>query len=257
MKIAGIVLYNPNIERLKDNVEAVINQVDLVYLVDNKSLNIDEIVASFCNYEKIVFNCFDKNLGIAKALNDISSFAISKDAEWVLTLDQDSIAPANMIKEYEKYTEDNQVGMICCNIYDLNFSKCTPNYSDCTKYVSNCITSGSYIRLKAWQDVGGYFEPLFIDQVDFDMCLLLRNYNYKILKVNNVILTHEVGCSKPVKLLGRDDISTNHPPLRYYYMCRNMIIVAKRHQNWKHCCSALLRRILVVNFCEKMRLKKK
>ena len=44
MKIcAGIILYNPNIERLKECIRAVQPQVDKLVIVDNASDNIDEI----------------------------------------------------------------------------------------------------------------------------------------------------------------------------------------------------------------------
>ena len=40
---AGIVLYNPDIERLSDNIDSVISQVEKIYLVDNGSKNINKI----------------------------------------------------------------------------------------------------------------------------------------------------------------------------------------------------------------------
>ena len=41
---AGIVLFNPDIERLKENIDAVIVQCTHVYLVDNGSKNISEVL---------------------------------------------------------------------------------------------------------------------------------------------------------------------------------------------------------------------
>lgn len=40
---AGIVLYNPDINRLKQNIKAVIPQVDVLVLYDNGSKNITKI----------------------------------------------------------------------------------------------------------------------------------------------------------------------------------------------------------------------
>ena len=38
--IAGIVLYNPDLGRLKENIESICKQVDKVILIDNGSDNI-------------------------------------------------------------------------------------------------------------------------------------------------------------------------------------------------------------------------
>ena len=40
---AGIVLYNPDIDRLKKNLEVIESQVEKVFLVDNHSNNLEEV----------------------------------------------------------------------------------------------------------------------------------------------------------------------------------------------------------------------
>ena len=40
---AGIVLFNPNIERLNENIQAIVGQVDRVILFDNGSSNYVQI----------------------------------------------------------------------------------------------------------------------------------------------------------------------------------------------------------------------
>lgn len=49
---AGIVLFNPDIKRLKENIDAVIVQCTHVYLVDNGSGNIDEVLELLKKYKK-------------------------------------------------------------------------------------------------------------------------------------------------------------------------------------------------------------
>jgi rhamnosyltransferase len=41
--LAAIVLFNPEIERLNQNIEAIFNQVDDVVLIDNGSSNLNEV----------------------------------------------------------------------------------------------------------------------------------------------------------------------------------------------------------------------
>ena len=72
---AGIVLYNPEVELLKKNVDALYNQVDKLLLYDNGSSNYQEVKSIFGNYEKIVFEDGVKNRGIAFALNKILNWA--------------------------------------------------------------------------------------------------------------------------------------------------------------------------------------
>jgi len=109
---AGIVLYNPDISLLKKNIEAIRNQVAKVALVDNGSDNIAEVQSLINKYENACLISNDDNLGIAKALNQIMERAKEENAQWVLTLDQDSICPDGMVKKYQAYINDN-VGMIC------------------------------------------------------------------------------------------------------------------------------------------------
>lgn len=50
---AGIVTYNPEMQRLEENINAIIGQVDEVVLVDNGSANIKEIEQKWENASKI------------------------------------------------------------------------------------------------------------------------------------------------------------------------------------------------------------
>ena len=91
MTAAGIVLYNPDTERLKENIEAILPQVDQIIVVDNGSSNVDEICELLNKYEQIKFIWNEENYGIAKALNQLLYFAYKNDVEWILTIDQDSV----------------------------------------------------------------------------------------------------------------------------------------------------------------------
>ena len=50
---AGIVLYNPDIKRLEENISAIAPQVNELILIDNSSKNIDEIAELTAKYENI------------------------------------------------------------------------------------------------------------------------------------------------------------------------------------------------------------
>ena len=62
MKIsAGIVLYEPELKRLLENVTAIIRQVDTVIIVDNASSNIKEVKEVLSRFSNILFKSKDTN----------------------------------------------------------------------------------------------------------------------------------------------------------------------------------------------------
>jgi rhamnosyltransferase len=256
--IAGIVTYNPEIERLKENLCAVKKQIDEVLVIDNSSKNIQDIEKLLKDFSKVSLIKNAENLGVASALNQEAKYAIENGYEWLLSLDQDSVIPDGLMKEYQKYIDNLEIGMICCKIKDRNFGELDYNASNIrgTEYISTCITSASMIRLSAWEKVGGYYEPLFIDSVDFDICYSLQEAGYKILRTNDFSLLHEVGHGKKVHFLGKDRQLVNHSPLRYYYIFRNGLFVARRHGYLIKGIKHYIFSFLIVNLFEKNKIAK-
>ena len=67
--LVGIVTFNPDLGRLKDNINAVLVQVKHILIVDNGSDNFEEVNCLFSDDITIIKNV--KNEGIAKALRQI------------------------------------------------------------------------------------------------------------------------------------------------------------------------------------------
>lgn len=245
-RIAGIVLYNPEVDRLKENMAAIMPQVDELLLVENGSHD-----ASFLNQfegiEKVVIIRNNASKGIAYALNQILEYAYSRGYEWALTLDQDSVCPNNLIAEYEKYVGFDLVGMICPLISDRNVGQLEWSGEREYDIVDACITSASLVNVNAWRLVGGFWNELFIDMVDFDICWSLKEHGFRIIRVNNVLLSHEVGNGKKVHFRGKDVGVYNHSPLRDYYIIRNSIAVGRRHHRLGQCARWCLKRVYLIN----------
>lgn len=253
MIIAGIITYNPDLERLEVNINAILREVDKLVLIDNDSTNIFDINQLMVNYPTIEVIRNLENKGVAKALNQEAEYALNNGYEWLLSLDQDSVVPQNFIMEYMKYISIENVGMICCKIIDRNFGelKCEQVNRSGIEYVNTCITSASMIRVTAWQNVCGFSDDMFIDSVDFDMCYSLIEKGYKILRTNNVALLHEVGHSRKVHFCGKEELVFNHSPFRCYYIIRNTIYLGRKHRNislLKQFLLASKRFILVLSF---------
>lgn len=226
--LAGIVTYNPNIELLQRNIASVLKQIDFLVIVDNCSDNRYEISRFQDDRVHIINN--DNNLGVAHALNQELYFAFEKGYEWVLTLDQDTIIPDNLLSEYEPYSKQNDVGMLTCRIQDRNLDQHNDQPMNDYDYVSVTITSGALLRVNAWKTVNGFCEEMFIDSVDHDMCLSLLEHRYKIIRINSVILNHAVGRSSFIISFGKRYQIYNESPLRNYYQFRNSIYLLKRHR---------------------------
>lgn len=228
--LAGITLYEPNEKRLQENIDAILPQVDKLICIDNGSENIIQIRTLLSsNYPEVELIENRENLGIAKALNQMFEYAKEYGYNWVLTLDQDSVCPSNLMEEYKKYTDVAGVGILSPKIVDRNFEKST-EAEQIYDYVDKCITSASLTSVDTWEKVGGFWEYLFIDFVDHDFCAKCKKQDIKILRVNSVELLHELGNGVHHNFLGRRVTALNHSPFRKYYMVRNWLIYMKVHR---------------------------
>ena len=254
---AGIVTFNPDLSRLNENIESIIGQIDHIVIVDNGSLNFDAIERlCFSKHIEVIHNT--ENLGIAEALYQIMDWSIVHRYEWTLTLDQDSVCFPSLIQLYEKYMSLPSVGMLTCLIQDRNFDEEKEKKTDYIE-VNTCITSGSLMNMDAYQKTNGFDRQMFIDSVDFEMCIQLRKAGYKIYRVNETGLLHEVGHGKNVSLLGKKYITYNHSPFRQYYMARNHMYLARKYPDEKKLVKEILREIrsnLLILVYEEQKLQK-
>lgn len=236
--LAGITLYNPDINRLKENINGIYKQVDKLLFIDNASKNIDEVKKMIFDfgYEKNIEQDFfqfiynQKNEGVAYALNEILDYANDNSYEWFLTLDQDSVSNPGLIDKYKKYIRQDDVAMMTCCIKDRNFETDDKMEED-YMYIERCITSAAFNNTKIIKELGGFDNELFIDSVDFDICATIIENGYKILKINYEGILHEVGHTKTIKIFGKTEYIYNHPPFRTYYFIRNAIIINNKHKS--------------------------
>lgn len=247
--LSGIVTYNPDINRLIENINAIAPQVTTVLIVDNGSNNYKEIDSLLNNHVNVSIIYLHENKGIAYALNRILSYAESHNYEWFLTLDQDSVVPDNLIEEYSKATSIDKVALITCNIVDRNFEDKVPSVA--YDYVSTCITSACLTNTRIARYVGGFDDTLFIDSVDHDLCIRIIRSGYKIYRMNNVNLLHELGHSHKISFWGFNYVVYNHSKFRYYYIFRNRIILGRKYGTMKSSIKYILLRFFSILFFEK------
>lgn len=240
----GIVTYNPDIDRLLENIEAVCSQVSEIIIYDNGSINIGEIKLIVTAMPEITLLQSDHNDGMSKALNRLCNHALKGGSrkkegyKHILLLDQDSVSYPDMVENLVKYV-DRAIGIVAPVSHNRNipFSTYETKRSDLQEAL-RVNTSGSLVNLSAFSEVGGYNENLFVDWVDIEYCLRLREKGFKIAVSASAFLLHDLGesvfiCKIPWisngRLVSRSLMRTNHALHRQYDCARSWAIMLKEH----------------------------
>lgn len=268
---AGIVLYEPEPERLSENINAVLPQVEKIYLVDNGSSNISAVNEAFGGQDNITIIENGENYGIAKALNRLCSYAKEDGYDWIVTLDQDSVVYGDMVKKMLPLTVNGEIAIIAPFVNDDYEADERQGNLPETEDVTRCNTSGCMTRLSVWEEIGGFDERMFIDCVDFDYCTRLLKNGCRVVKANRAAIHHRLGKAKEVKFfvpfgklfriekLKRPFYTYNHSPLRTYYYARNILYYMYKHKDFidmKQERRTYLRWFVLKVFFENQKLKK-
>ncbi len=218
LKVAGaVVLYNPTDEDI-ENINTYIDDIDILYVMDNSNnQNKDRLPKN--KKIKYIFN--NGNLGISKPLNDAANLARKANYKWLLTMDQDTKFKKNIIakmKEDILNSDCSDVGIVT-PWHDTKLKIEKPNKK--VDYPLDVMTSGNLVNLEIHEKIGGFKEWLFIDGVDIEYCLNLAKNKYKVKRLNNLKIEHNLGDITYRKFFTKDLLITNHSAMRRYYQCRN------------------------------------
>lgn len=233
---AGIVLYNPDTDRLRLCLESICFQVEKVFLIDNSSRNLRQIETLLKGYPKCDLRMNSENKGIAAALNQLMEIADRENYQWVLTLDDDSVCDKDMVEKLENCIGYCTAGIICAEAVDEKMSDSRKeNFSEKTgdiyREIRNCITAGSLTNVAIWKKTGGFDSRMFIDFVDVEYCARLRENGYKIIQVPGTYVYQQYGnISGSFSLFGKKYYLFNYSPVRIYYSVRNQIYYMKKHR---------------------------
>jgi rhamnosyltransferase len=234
--LAAVVTFHPGPE-LARNLAVLRAQAETVLVIDNGSPNFAQIerAAATAGCRAIGLGA---NLGVAAALNRAAIVARAEGFAWLATFDQDSLAPsgafAGLLELYEAHPERNRIAIVAMSHRDriagrdyhipFDVIEETPIWQS----VRTTITSGSLVRLEAFDQVGAFDETLFIDCVDHDFCLQCRQAGWLVVEDKRQVMAHSLGAVTLHKLLWREVACTNHSPTRRYYMTRNTLEVCAR-----------------------------
>jgi len=258
LKVAGVVvLYNPTDEDIS-NIDTYIDDVDVLYVVDNTKDKKNDHRLPKNKKIKYIFN--NKNLGIAEALNIASKEAIKEKYEWILTMDQDTRFENKVIENVKKEILKINIENIAIVTPWHNTKLKTEKNKEKIDYPLDVMTSGNFLNLNIYQKLGGFKDWLFIDGVDMEYCLNLNKSGYKIMRLNNYEMKHNLGNIVYRKFLWKDLLITNHSAMRRYYQCRNYHYIRDMYiSNYREYCEILvkLKSIIVgIIFFENNKLEK-
>lgn len=224
-KICAVIVTYHCTEILVQNVEALLNQVGHILIVDNNS---DEkskmLISSLIKQHVIVSAIFNNtNHGVAFALNQGLDWAFSNGYNLLLTMDQDAIMDDRAVRFMLDTINGDE------KIVSVGPSRKKIKKSNRIEKVSYLITAGNLIRVDKLKEIKGYDTGLFIDCVDFDVSLSLRDRGGILYKDNRALMIHRVGEKEEAKFLMFKFSILSHAPVRHYYISRNHVYLLKKH----------------------------
>jgi rhamnosyltransferase len=233
---AVLTSYNPDLN-FEERVLHILKQVKGIAIVDNNSDSHVIVLLKELSQRNNIHIIFNKvNLGVATALNQGIRWAKENSYEWVILFDQDTTISDNLIetlcRTYQRIGTIEQVGIIGADYNNLGTEVIhdeTKTDDSCYHEVKSIITSGSLFSIDLFDKIGPFRDDLFIDFIDIEYCLRARRKGYKILQLDASLMQHKIGSATMHKLLWKNTITSNHSPLRRYFMMRNHIIVVKKY----------------------------
>jgi len=253
---ACIVAYNPGPE-MQLTVCSVLPQVSKVFVIDNASSRESGVVLSeLCAELGVVLTVNKENIGVAGAYNQAASMAISQGYEWMLLLDQDSVAPVGLVERLMRGIDRRERSPLPAVLCPLSIrsdpSRHQSAVPDADVAVDSCMNAGSIVRLAAWKSVGGYDEDFFMDYADHEFCFRCRDHGWGIVQVGGAVMVHTGGSPTWHRFLWRRFVTSNHSSLRRYYITRNQILFYRKYwrsdTRWvlRDACYAVIRAVFVV-----------
>jgi rhamnosyltransferase len=262
-RVVGVMCAFQPAQDIEARCEAALTQVDDLIIIDDGSgpgysLQFDALR----NRGIWVIKC-EKNAGIAAGLNLGITEAIVRSADYVLTLDQDSLVPPGFVERLvSEHRAAERSGIPVGTVAPWKISGTASSKVARTHkgflLGSEPIQSGQVIPIATFERVGSFDEKLFIDFVDTDFYLRLRSAGLEAVFVRDLNLEHSIGEGTPARFLGRliyrkDQPLTVrfHAPFRTYYIFRNALLLLRKptsRQDWvfaKSLASGMAKRLLI------------
>jgi rhamnosyltransferase len=212
-----VVLYNPK-EEFLDHFRCYTRFSSRVIFLDNSTEISPDFVKQIQALPHASYLSLHGNQGIAKALRLGMEEAIKDEADYALTMDQDSVFPEEKLSAIQTILTDPKNQSF--GIIGLNFNSKETSLTIQEKRW--WLTSGNFVNVRKYQKLKtGFRDDLFIDAVDTDIGHSFHQAGFKVGYIKGISLIHEIGHPKTYHFLFLTFHTLNYQPLRYYYIFRN------------------------------------
>jgi rhamnosyltransferase len=203
-----------------------------------------------------------ENIGISGGIDYAIPYAQQFGYDFLWMFDQDSKPTPSCLQQllqvYQSYAHpDFPVGIVAPTAIDGRTGEVVragkflgdrfqgfPPPSDSTPYECDvAITSGSLLWLATAQQNLLPDQRLFIDGVDLDHGIRLRQAGYHNLVVPAAVMFHQFGTPVMINFFGKKKIIQQYPPIRHYYICRNHTYLELQNSKGLYCLTCMLRRL--------------
>ena len=245
-----IVTHNPELSTFDRQIKALLPQVGNIIIADNNSgPQCSDYLAELARQTSAITVIFLKeNAGIARAQN-LGAAAVERlGKRYVLFLDHDSIPGPDLVSGLYEAAEGLRkkgvrLGAVGARLVDPRSGRENGFYSmrgwrwrrvycaSRRKGLLNCDylnSSGSFVPVDVWKDVGPFDERFFIDHVDTDWFMRAKAKGYKCYGLCSGGLEHYMGDDVIRYWLFGWRYMPRRSPLRHYYIVRNSLWLYRR-----------------------------
>ncbi|WP_164990426.1 glycosyltransferase [Agromyces albus] len=238
--IAVVPTYRPDDEAV-GHLRQIARQVAAVVVVDDGSGAAATSILDAVEAEVTRVIRLTANSGIAAALNAGVRWALDNDADYVLTVDQDTNLPEGYVEAalavFDAANPVTRLGIVCVDA--VNGAPALPTWSspEGLGLVPEAIQTGFVISRECLETAGLFDEGLVIDTVDTEYCLRVRDRGFRIAVAKGTNIGHSIGRRAELRPFGvavrhaNGRIATYqyHSPFRRYYIARNNIDLMLRN----------------------------
>ncbi|MGB2895620.1 MAG: glycosyltransferase family 2 protein [Anaerolineales bacterium] len=244
---AVVVTHQPG-QGLESVLRSIVGHVGEVIVVDNDSQQeIKDWLQSLTADVGCTLLLNEQNLGVAAGLNQGIRFVADHGCAWALMLDQDSKPTPDMIEElcqgYSRLINPDETAILAPRIIDASTGRMAPFLTRSRGFlfrrvacsnaviedITTAITSGTLLRIAAFNALDGYREDFFIDYVDTEFCLRLQVHGWRLAATCSASIDHHLGKRTRTKIGTVQVYPTHHSPLRWYTIGRNRVQMLKTY----------------------------
>lgn len=230
---AVVVTYNPE-AGLARRLARVVPQVSHLIVVDNASRTSPAPeLQGFGDKATLIVN--PENVGIGEALNIGVRAAKARGAAWVLMLDDDSLVEPHLVQRYGELLAEcadaDKVALIGCNFWDLNRGVLGLEplvFRQRFGPSPFVMSSGSLLRVAAFDKVGPMRGDFFIDCIDFEYGLRMEAAGYLSMLTCEVLMDHTLG--RPARHRFPPKQCSHNSIARKYYWVRNRAVMLQEYR---------------------------